>query len=90
MRDRNVSGRTVTIYRNALAQLEDFLLAEGLSMDVGDISRDHMRAFLDRRLSHVKVSRPQSPTGRISSSSTRASPRVCSSGHRFTTCARPW
>jgi site-specific recombinase XerD len=53
---RNISGRTVVIYLNALAQLEDYLLAEGLSTDVADITRDHMRAYFDRRLGQVKAS----------------------------------
>jgi site-specific recombinase XerD len=53
---RNLSDRTTIIYLGALAHLNSFLLAEGLSTDLADITRDHMRAYLDRRLGQVKAS----------------------------------
>jgi site-specific recombinase XerD len=86
---RDLSTRTAVIYLGALDRLRGFLLAQGLSTDVADITREHMRTYLERRWARSRRPRCRSPTAHTAPSSSGAWPRTCSTARRWTTCPGP-
>ena len=56
LRAENVSPKTIETYLESVGQLADFLAAQGMPVDVADIRREHVEAFIEDLLSRFKPS----------------------------------
>ena len=55
LRAENLSDKTVYAYTGAVEQLAHYLLTQGMPLAVGNITREHVEAFLTDLLSRSRL-----------------------------------